>query len=67
MNSTPVETFCHSWSREQPKAESFFQRPREKENTETGNEAVFYRAIVPIIINCAISIRNLVDHRDTRS
>ena len=64
VNSIPLwKRFCHSRSPEQPKAESFLQRPRGKEKTEPGNEAVFYRAIAPIIV----LFHNLVDRRGTHS
>ena len=34
----PWKNLCHRWSRDQPQPGSFFQRSREAENIEPGNE-----------------------------
>ena len=41
VDFTMVESLCHKWSRDQPQSGCFFQRPREAEKREPGNEVVY--------------------------
>ena len=34
----PWKSLCHRWSRDQPRPGSLFQRPREEEKRDPGNE-----------------------------
>ena len=36
----PWKNLCHRWSRDQPRPGSLFQRPREEEKRDPGNEVV---------------------------
>ena len=38
LTPPPWKNLCHRWSREQPRPGSFFQRPRQAEKREPGNE-----------------------------
>ena len=57
------KSLCHRWSHDQPQPESFFQRPREAEKRDPGNEVAKIRktwfsgflVIVVVFINNVIN------------
>ena len=44
------KNLCHRWSRDQPRPGSLFQRPREEEKRDPGNEVASKYANVRIIV-----------------
>ena len=57
----PWKNLCHGWSRNQPQPGSFFQRPREAEKREPGNEVDVqlerYKRHVAHIIACTLNFQ----------
>ena len=49
----PWKNLCHRWSRDQPRPGSLFQRPREEEKRDPGNE------VARIVDRCCTSFVNL--------
>ena len=50
----PWKNLCHRWSRDQPRPGSLFQRPREEEKRDPGNE-VFYKLFGNFLATSGIS------------
>ena len=43
LTPPPWKKLCHRWSRDQPRPGSLFQRPREEEKRDPGNEVALLR------------------------